>query len=135
MKDYKLLRHLPVGNLGGETLLVCDVDGDGEKELLFRQSPGIFDSPYYPRHSGFNITPENIDLFQIVCMKQDGTKLWHLGEPWRHTFPYASHAAVSRWTALDIDGDGRTELVCIRRYELMVLCAPHGRTAALDAAA
>ena len=43
---YRLLRHIKTGINGGETLFLADVNGDGKKEFIIRQSGGFYDSKF-----------------------------------------------------------------------------------------
>jgi hypothetical protein len=126
MFNIEIERELEVGAKGGEWLAFADVDGDGEKEMVFRQSGGMFHSDVYKQSGHGYITDANQDLLQLTCMRQDGELLWRRGEPWRQEKPYNSHGGKEMTALADVDGDGKLELFYLYKDKLYVLDAKTG---------
>ena len=111
---YKLIRHIKTGLNGGETLFFTDVNNDGVKEIVIRQSGGFYDSKFYRddlvKFTKFlgseKLTEENSMLLQITCMTLQGEVLWQRGKPWQDERPYI-RMLPGMTAAADINSDGR----------------------------
>ncbi len=100
---------IDVGRNGGESLYFYDVDGDGQKEMLFRQSAGLLAQEEY--RAGEGLDQENFDLLCYTCFRQDGTILWQHGKPWTQDRPYRNHGEIALTVIEDINNDGKPELL------------------------
>jgi len=126
MIHIEIERELEIGDKGGEWLAFADVDGDGKKEMIFRQSGGMFHSDVYKESGHGYITDANQDLLQFTCMRQDGEILWQQGEPWGQERPYNSHGGTDMTALGDVDGDGKSELFYLYKDKLYVADAETG---------
>lgn len=107
--NIRLWKTIDVGRNGGESLYFHDVDGDGEKELIFRQSAGLLAQEEY--RISDNLDDENFDLLCYTCFKQDGTMLWQEGKTWTQNRPYRNHGEINLTAIADINNDGKIELL------------------------
>ena len=73
-----LLWKVETEGVGGNELLVTDIDGDGEVELLARQSPGQLRSKLN-RDRGWNTDAER-HIHCITAIDLKGNRLWQVGE-------------------------------------------------------
>ena len=109
-KQAQLLWELETEGFGGHELLVSDLDGDGRPELVVRQGPGQMRSDLY-EDRGWNTDGER-HLHCITAVDLEGRRLWQVGEPHRREDPFCSHGCKD-FTAADLDGDGRPEVLAI----------------------
>ena len=107
--NIELWKTVDVGRNGGESLYFHDVDGDGEKELIFRQSAGLMAQEEYRIND--NLDDENFDLLCYTCFRQDGTMLWQEGKTWTQDRPYRNHGEINLTAIADINNDGKIELL------------------------
>ena len=103
--DRKLALHLltprdHIRGSGGVASMAKDIDGDEKLDLLVSHVSGNF---------------SNASSATYVHMNRDGG--WNLEEPDQ---VFRSKASLATNALLDLDGDGRTELVCIKlRFSLL----------------
>ncbi len=124
----KLDAHFSIAPFGGDTIMVYDINGDGQDELLVLQSPGQFAT----RLAAGRTDLDDVDrkVFCLTAVDMQGRVLWQYGEPYGRDFPYTSHGTQGgqMLAADDIDGDGRVEVIVIRGSQLLVI---DGKTGAL----
>lgn len=107
--NIKLWKTIEVGRNGGESLYFYDIDCDGEKELLYRQSAGLLAQEEY--RISDDLDDENFNLLCYTCFKQDGKVIWQVGNPWKQKKPYKNHGEINLTVIADINNDGKTELL------------------------
>lgn len=126
---YELSQVIELGDNGGEYILFADIDEDGSKEMIIRQSSEMYASQHNRGPKFKPISLENAHLFQLTCMRLDGAILWQKGSPWRGDEPYQAHGGGPHMTVLhDWDGDGRRELYYLYRDRLYVTDPFDGNT-------
>lgn len=80
-RSRTLAAHLEIsfGEYGGAECYFFDVDGDGKKEIITYQGPGIFGTAIYRnlRH----IKPLLPQTVSVSAFRLDGTRLWTWGRP------------------------------------------------------
>ncbi len=124
--SFRLTAEISLGAFGGIPFC-ADLDADGRTDILWLQSPGLFHSLVFdvaPWKGKWSETERN--HFALTATDAKGKILWQLGEPWRGSRPFVTHSAERALDVADIDGDGRMEVVCVRRSELLVLDAQTG---------
>ena len=105
-----------------------DLDQDGDVDILWLQSPGLFHSKVFEKPPyNLRINQAEQDHFCLTATDMDGHVLWRIGEPWKGTRPFVTHSAERALDCADIDGDGTLEVVCARRDEILVIDAVDGR--------
>lgn len=126
---FKLKSHIKTGRNGGETLFFADVNQDGKKEIIIRQSGGFYDSKFYrddlvkftKYYESEQLTEENSMLLQLTCMTQEGEILWQRGKPWTDERPYISHASKNMTAAADLYKDGKMKVLYVLKDVLYML--------------
>lgn len=96
-------------------ILIKDLDGDGRREILFTTQ-----------------TQDEMKEGKLLCFDGRGHKLWEFAAGRAITYGLNKHTAAYRIhgiDATDLDGDGRSEILCIARHRLH---APN-QTVLLDA--
>ena len=110
----RLWRTLNLRDFGSTRAYRCaDIDGDGEKELIFIQSLPLLCSG---------------DEQMISCMTAvdlDGKVIWQIGRPARNAHMATCDLPVQVY---DVDGDGRAELVYCKDFRIVVADAATGKT-------
>ncbi len=115
-----LTHRIPVETFGG-SIKCADLDGDGEQELLLLQAGGQMGVKRGSSGSEF-INDADRTLHCLTAMKLDGTVLWQRGEPWADPAnPFVSHGAGDMMMPVDLDNDGRVEVVVVQGDQLLVL--------------
>jgi hypothetical protein len=110
---------------------VADVNGDGKPEVLFLQSAGAhaneaFD-PRYPELDYYKTGVEDQELFCLTLVDGSGDILWQTGTPWAEDRPFSWNGHWGRFCDLvDLDGDGKTEILLVHKDELRVYDATDG---------
>ena len=116
---------------GGAMFRVADVNGDGKPEVLFLQSAGAhaneaFD-PRYPELDYYKTGVEDQELFCLTLVDGSGDILWQTGTPWAEDRPFSWNGHWGRFCDLvDLDGDGKTEILLVHKDELRVYDATDG---------
>jgi len=132
---FRLASEVPLGQYGGIPFCV-DLDGDGDVDILWLQSPGLFSSEVFNRPPWKNrITEAEKKLFCLTATDVEGTVLWRIGNPWLvpgaggqpKPRPFITHGAARSVHWADIDGDGTLEVVFTRRDELLLADARGGK--------
>ena len=110
---------------GSPAFRIDDFNDDGQNEVLFLQTAGAhaneaFD-PRCPQQFGYKTGAEDQDLFCMTLTDCRGEILWQLGEPWGLDRPFSWNGHWNEFCqVVDLDGDGRTELLFIHRGELRI---------------
>ena len=127
---FRMVSEFSLDNHGGIPF-PADLDGDGQVELLWLQSPGLFHSKVFdvPPWQG-RFSEAERSHFCLTATNATGEVLWQLGEPWRGGRPFVTHSAERAVDWADVDGDGCLEILCVRRNELLVLDAGTGEVKA-----
>jgi hypothetical protein len=125
-------RHLNLGDYGSEIMVLCDVNGDGRKEFVFMQGPGMLAAdPFKPDHQGpygtHCTTPEDQALDCLTALDDAGRVLWQNGKPWSGNVPFRQHGGAWMMMAGDFRGIGREDLVRIRGSRLQMIEGLSGR--------
>lgn len=125
---FSITHAMDLGDNGGETILFADLNGDGERELVVRQSSEIYGSRQNRRPEfKENISDENAHLFQLCALDWNGKLLWRTGSPWPHPTPYTAHGGTEMTRIVDADRDGKPEVLYLYRDTLVVLDAATGK--------
>ena len=107
----------------------ADLRGLGRRDLLMLQAPGMY---WNWEHMPINPTGARKPGHDHFCLTafadtERGERLWQIGSPWRGDMPYWSHSAERTLTFADLDGDGRRELLVLRRQAILVVDPADGR--------
>jgi len=111
-----LIQQQCLQDYGGAQLFLHDINDDGQLELLWLQSAGIFKSNLYEKECGSvseYLAMSGREVFCLTATTLSGDVLWQIGQPWDRSYPYLSHAAEQMLTCADVDGDGRTEVLVL----------------------
>ena len=118
---------------GGQAFSVRDYNGDGKAEVLFLQTSGAhaneaFD-PRFPELDFYKTGAEDQDLFCMTLVDAEGEILWQVGEPWALDRPFSWNGHWSEFCdVVDLDGDGRTEILLVHKDELLLFDGETGRS-------
>ena len=114
VKEARLLWEVGVEGIGGNELLVTDLNGDGKPELLVGQSPGQLRSDAHFSNFGPRgwYTEEERRLHCLTATDLEGNRLWQVGEPHRGEDPFCSHG-MNDLVSAELDGDGLSEVLCV----------------------
>ncbi|MBD3180818.1 hypothetical protein GF312_00900 [Candidatus Poribacteria bacterium] len=117
--QIELIKTIEAGQNGGECLHFYDIDSDGQKELIFRQSSGLLGRED-ERNSPCMDDEDNLYLLCYTCFKQDGSMLWQFGKPWLKDKPYRNHGEPNLTAIFDINSDGKPELVYRHKKRIFI---------------
>ena len=129
-----LIQTLAFNGFIADEAFPADVNGDGQFELLFLQSPGIYQSRVFDG-TRYAIPQEHREIFCLTAVTTDGTILWQFGEPYLDSPGYQSHCADQMVWCDDIDGDGQIEVLLLTPEQVLILEGATGevrRSASLD---
>lgn len=133
--DAELIKSFSLENAPANEAYPADVNGDGKMELLFLQSPGIFQSKIFNPGAKYWDHPygphgrTRRDDSCLTAMGQDGRILWQVGQP----KPYVdgaecfAHCADQMLCCGDLIGNGRCEVALIQRNRLLLIEGATGR--------
>ena len=128
MRHLRVVSEIAFGEYGGAECFFYDLDGDGKKEIVTYQGPGIFGTALLKDHPRCGHVREFFP--RSVCVsafRLDGTRLWTWGAPNAGERPYICHSAECVAACGDIDGDGAVEVAVADGDRVVVL---DGRTGA-----
>ena len=125
MSEAKLIRTINTSAFPSNEAYAADINGDGRMEILFLQAPGTFQSGVFDSAER-KVAEEMKNVFCLTAVDGGGEVLWQYGTPFRDG-RWPSHVADQAVWCGDIDGDGRVEVVAIRRQKLVVLDGATGR--------
>ena len=113
------IREIAFGQYGGAECFFADVDGDGEKEILTYQGPGVFGpEPYRSWEHVRALFPKSVS---VSAFRMDGSRMWTWGEPNPPDYPFISHSYEACLATGDIDGDGKVEVAVADGDRVVVL--------------
>ena len=125
-KSIPLVKVWDLEGFGGVPIL-ADLTGGEKKDLLNLQTSGMYwnwlNTPMSRNHpwSPVFIGGGHYLLTAYSC---EGKRLWQTGKPWSEKQPYWTHSAERQIAFADLNGDGRRELISLRRQEIVVV-DPH----------
>jgi len=126
-----LISEFSLKDFGCQDLWTGDLNDDGKTEILIRQSAGFLSSHYfnwgsetYPTH----IHPDDQKLFCLTALDLKGNILWQLGESWKLERTFRNHGGYDMCTILDVDGDGKTELIYFWMDQVIIAEGSTGKT-------
>lgn len=129
MLEAKQMSEITFRDFHPVEVFPADIDGDGRIELVWLDSAGIFQSDVYQGDKR-GIENWNKDVFCLTATDQVGRILWQVRKTpsgnHHQTAHYISHVADQRVYPLDIDGDGKTELLVLWKDRLQVYDAETG---------
>jgi len=127
-KEAVLANSFSIEPFGGDVLLLADLNGDGEKEILTLQTAGQFCSKLYTDRADLDEVDRS--LYCLTATTLDGKVIWQDGSPYQRDFPFTGHGVQAGSLMLcvdDVDLDGKAEVMVIRHGELVILEAETGR--------
>ena len=127
-KEAVLANSFSIEPFGGDVLLLADLNGDGEKEILTLQTAGQFCSKLYTDRADLDEVDRS--LYCLTATTLDGKVIWQDGSPYHREFPFTGHGVQAGSLMLcvdDVDLDGKAEVMVIRHGELVILEAETGR--------
>lgn len=108
----RIFKKLRLGSYAGKFLRIGDLNGDGRLEFIFAQNE--------------KIGPGNI-YKHITCLTAidlDGNILWQIGHPDINNYEVTSDLPIG---VIDINDDGKDEVVCCMNFEILILDGSSGR--------
>lgn len=111
-------RSLLLGNFAGRIMRIGDLDGDGVPEFVFVQNENVVTCERYHHNIYRHISC-------VTAVDIDGSILWQIGRPDTRNFPAQTELPIG---VIDIDGDGRDEVVLARNFKLMIIEGSSGKT-------
>ncbi len=107
-----IYRRVPLGTYAGKLLRIGDLNGDGKPEFVFAQNERIGQGGIY------------IHITCLTAIDLNGNVLWQVGKPDLSNYEATSDLPVG---IMDIDGDGKDEVVCCMNFQLMILDGASGK--------
>jgi hypothetical protein len=110
----RMYNRMKLGNHAAKVLRIGDLDGDARPEYIFAQNEVVGSTSFE-------------DYRQISCLTvidEGGHIMWQKGEPDIDNFDVTSDLPIA---ALDINGDGKDEVICCSNFELQVLNGADGK--------
>ncbi|MBN2294311.1 MAG: hypothetical protein JXM70_17920 [Pirellulales bacterium] len=123
---FKLKTEFVLKPFGGIPFCV-DLNDDGQTEVLWLQSAGMFQSKVFDKSISKRADRTERDHFCLTASDASGNVLWQIGKPWQGKRPFLTHGGERNIDCADIDADGIKEVVCIRGDELLVINAKTGQ--------
>lgn len=117
LQEPVLLRKLNIEVAGKNSkALIGDINGDGRMELVMVQANGGIDDRYEPH--------------QVQCITTfdlNGNMIWQLGTPRIVSGTFGSFGSDFPAQIVDIDGDGKNEVLCVMNKKFYVLEGSSGK--------
>lgn len=113
----KVYKKIELGEYAARIMRIGDLDGDGRPELVFAQSENIVTGERYHHNIYRHISC-------LTAIDLEGRILWQVGRADPRNFPAETELPVG---LIDIDGDGRDEVVVARNFKLMILDGASGK--------
>ncbi len=107
-----IYRRIPLGDYAGKFLRIGDLNGDGRPEFVFAQNERIGQGGIY------------IHITCLTAIDLDGNILWQKGHPDISNYEVTSDLPVG---ILDINQDGKAEVVCCMNFKILVLDGSTGK--------
>jgi len=126
LRACKLIKEFAFRDVCPVEVYPCDIDGDGQLELIWLESAGIYQSKVYLNTSMPQIPASNRSVFSLTATNLEGEILWQniLKRPDRPD--YYTHVADQMLWPGDFDEDGHLKLVAINQDRLMSIDAKSG---------
>jgi len=110
----RMCNKIPLGDYAAKVIRIGDLNGDGRPEYVFAQNEIVGSTPFE-------------DYRQISCLTAidgGGRILWQKGDQEIDNFDVTSDLPVA---VLDINGDGKDEVVCCMNFKLQILDGTTGK--------
>ncbi|MEM2528079.1 MAG: hypothetical protein QXF17_04715 [Ignisphaera sp.] len=111
-------RSLLLRNFAGRIMRIGDLDGDGIPEFVFVQNENVVTGEKYHHNIYRHISC-------VTAVNIDGSILWQIGRPDARNFPAQTELPIG---VIDINGDGRDEVVLARNFKLIIIEGSSGKT-------
>ncbi|MCC6679948.1 MAG: hypothetical protein IT445_03505 [Phycisphaeraceae bacterium] len=121
-----LIQTLSFAGFRADEVYPLDLDGDGQREILALQSPGIYQSDVFD-NTRWKVAADVKSIYCLTAIDDEGRVLWQRGEPYTATLAYDSHVADQMVCAVDLEGDGHKEVALLHGNQLVILDAVTGR--------
>ena len=135
MREAELIRTIPFDGFLADEVYPADINGDGQIEYLFLQSPGIYQEDVFD-DTRFSTPQEEKDIYCLTAVDAQGKMLWQFGSPWLESLQYGNHVADQMvWCGI-LSDRGRAEIAALRKDYLYILDGATGdvlRSRKLDA--
>ncbi|MEM1526765.1 MAG: hypothetical protein QW775_04195 [Ignisphaera sp.] len=113
-------KHIKLGDYAARIMRIGDLNGDGVPELVFAQNDNIVTGEKYHHNIYRYITC-------LTAIDLDGYILWQIGRPDLRNFSAESELPIG---IIDINDDGKDEVVVAKNFKLMILDGVTGNTIA-----
>ncbi|MEM0026453.1 MAG: hypothetical protein QXT53_00770 [Ignisphaera sp.] len=109
--DAQVYKRIKLGEYAARIMRIGDLNGDGVPEFVFAQNDNVVTGEKYHHNIYRHITC-------ITAIDINGNILWQMGRPDIRNFSAESELPIG---VIDINDDGKDEVVVARNFRLMVL--------------